>query len=361
MENRKLSDLPLTDSVEATDQLYLIRPGGDPAGRKASIDQLPVGATAQAILDGKQPLNPNLSAIAGLTTTSYGRGLLTTADAAALRTMAGLGSLATLSAINDGNWSGTDLAVANGGTGASTASVARTNLGVAIGSDVQAYDADLAALAANSANGLWARTGAGTGAARSIAGSSTITVTNGDGVAGNPTVSIPSSVALTSPNIGAATGASLNLTGAISAGGTASQHSLNGWLFLGGTSTNAVLYSDKSVRAGDAGIRIRSGGADIWSLGEFNANVTNTNEVYLYRHGVGYAWRANDTTLQVTFGGVVGMKAFTVGTLPAANSVGAGARSYVTDASSPTFGATVAGSGSTGAPVYSDGSNWKVG
>jgi hypothetical protein len=52
---------------------------------------------------------------------------------------------------------------------------------------------------------------------------------------------------------------------------------------------------------------------------------------------------------------------YTVATLPTASSSGLGARSFVTDASAPTFGATVAGGGAVATPVYSDGTNWKVG
>lgn len=54
----------------------------------------------------------------------------------------------------------------------------------------QAYDADLAAIAALSSNGIIARTGSGTAAARTITASTGITVSNGDGVAGNPTIAV---------------------------------------------------------------------------------------------------------------------------------------------------------------------------
>lgn len=62
-------------------------------------------------------------------------------------TYVGQTSITTVGTITTGTWNGTDIAIADGGTGASTAGGARTNLGLVIGTDVQAYDADLASWA----------------------------------------------------------------------------------------------------------------------------------------------------------------------------------------------------------------------
>ena len=57
--------------------------------------------------------------------------------------------------VTAGTWAATDVAVLHGGTGASTTSGARTNLGLAIGTDVQAWDPELDQIA-----GLTCTTGA---------------------------------------------------------------------------------------------------------------------------------------------------------------------------------------------------------
>ena len=49
----------------------------------------------------------------------------------------------TADGVTNANFTGADLEIAKGGTGASSAGAARTALGLAIGSDVQAFDSDI--------------------------------------------------------------------------------------------------------------------------------------------------------------------------------------------------------------------------
>jgi hypothetical protein len=51
----------------------------------------------------------------------------------------------------------------------------------------------------------------------------------------------------------------------------------------------------------------------------------------------------------------------TVSNLPPATTVPVGTRAFVTDSTTVTFGATVTGGGAVAAPVYNDGSNWRIG
>jgi hypothetical protein len=92
------------------------------------------------------------------------------------------------------------------------------------------------------------------------------------------------------------------------------------------------------------------------------------DQLPVYVSNQGDARRSSITTLisyvEANFTAVV---AQTVQTIPVRfdqlpNAVGnAGARAFITDGSTATFAATVAGGGANKVPIYSDGTNWKVG
>jgi hypothetical protein len=136
-------------------------------------------------------LNGNATNVSGIVAVNNGGTGATTAAAA--RTNLELGSISTQNAnavnITGGTITGiTALGLASGGTGAINASQARTNLGLVIGTDVQPFSNQLTSLASLATNGIFVKTGTGTASTRSITAGLNITVTNGDGISGNPVI-----------------------------------------------------------------------------------------------------------------------------------------------------------------------------
>lgn len=126
-----------------------------PAAIGVSVQAYDADLTALAGVASGTDVLPYFTApgTAGSTTlTAAGRALLDDADATAQRATLGLGSIATQAAdavaITGGSIAGiTDLAIADGGTGASSAAGARTALGLEIGTNVQAQSAALSQIA----------------------------------------------------------------------------------------------------------------------------------------------------------------------------------------------------------------------
>lgn len=148
--------------------------------------------TITTALAGKQPLDSDLTAIALLSTTAFGRSFLELANAAAGRTLLGLGSAAT-SASTDFQPIDSDLtAIAALSTTtfgrslltAASASALRTLAGLVIGTDVQAFNANLAAIAGlvTTANKSTYWTGSGTAALMALRGAPMVSASVYDGV-----------------------------------------------------------------------------------------------------------------------------------------------------------------------------------
>ena len=184
---------------------------------------------------------------------SSGAGLLQVANnlsdvasTATSRTNLGLGTgdSPQFTAVNVGNASDTTVTRASAGVIA----VEGSNVLMAsnIGASVQAYDAELQAISGLSANGLVTRTSSSTAAARTITGTTNvITVTNGDGVSGNPTLTTGSLVARTDTAQTFTAAQTLNSGNLKLAGSTSGTSTLNASAIAG--TTTITLPSQTST------------------------------------------------------------------------------------------------------------------
>jgi microcystin-dependent protein len=134
-----------------------------------------------------------------------------------------------------------------------------------LSSGYQPLDATLTALAAYNTNGILTQTSANTFTGRTITGTSNrITLTNGDGVSGNPTIDISSSYVgqATITTLGTVTtGTWTGTTIAVANGGTGQTTYTNGQLLIGNTTGNTLTKATLTAPA--AGISITNGTGSI--------------------------------------------------------------------------------------------------
>jgi hypothetical protein len=101
-------------------------------------------------------------------------------------------------------------------------------------------------------------------------------------------------------------------------------------------SNNTVIGYDADVSAAGVSNEITLGNSSVTSMRAPGLTMT-----------VGLKWINNGTQ--------------TVAALVAAGTAGAGARAVVTDANATTFHSIVAAGGANVVPVFSDGTNWRIG
>ncbi len=299
-----------------------------PAGTIAATD---VQAAIQELDSEKQAYSANLDEYAAVNPTAAGLALLDDADAAAQR----------------------------------------TTLGLAIGTDVQAYDAQLASLATLSYTGNASkvvRVNAGetafelatvsSGGSGDVVGPASATdnaIVRFDSTTGKLVQNSAVTIADTTGSMAFSANATIYSSGTLDVGNSNGSWKSDSYImdyFSFGTAAQRLAGSYHTVTRG---------GGFLWS--ENSSNVAATPDTAMFRAAartVKFTNGADDTNYaDLKMRGIWFASNLTVATLPSAASY-EGMIYRVSDANAPSVGATVASGGSTKCTVQSDATNWKV-
>lgn len=173
-------------NVSATDKLL----GRSTAGA-GDVEEIPLTPAGRALIDDADAIaqRATLGLVVGTNVQAHDAdldaiaGLTSAADKLPYFTGSGTAALANLSTAGRALIDDAD------------ATAQRATLGLVIGTNVQAYNENLDDLAAIATAGVLATTGAGAWATRTLTGTANqVVVTNGTGVSGNPTFSLPQNI-----------------------------------------------------------------------------------------------------------------------------------------------------------------------
>jgi hypothetical protein len=130
-------------------------------------------------------------------------------------------------------------------------------------------------------------------------------------------------------------------------------------------SNTQVIFNDNTVANGNSSFTFDK------TTGQLSATLVNGTLTTVAQPNItsvgtltALAVTGDITSNNIVANNIVRTKPITFSSLPAAATAGTGARSFITDgnlAASTNFGAQVSGSGSNNVPVYSDGTNWRIG
>ena len=132
-----------------------------------------------------------------------------------------------------------------------------------------------------------------------------------------------------------------------------------------GTATYAIQFFGDGVTTTSDNVRLIDnnfvkGASQTWAVRLISHTTTTANNVVTGNRNIGGSL-SNGLNGYSSLGLVATITPDTVSGLPSASTVGAGAKAFVTDANATTFASIVAAGGANGVPVYSDGTNWRIG